>query len=263
MSLPIARLTNGQGRINARPGGIPNVRGVRMRRVPLTLIALCAGAAASLPLASPASAAAPAVGSHVRGVAAGSPAGPGAGADALSPSTAGPASEAHHVPTGPPGAAFYRPPASLPRVHGTPIWMRVAPRNVRLSAGARTWLVLYRSTSLNGRAIAVSGSISIPRGRPPRGGWPVVSYAPGTTGVAARCAATRIPGSEAVNYVVPELNSWLRRGYAVLRTDDEVLGVPGGRLSYLIGHSEARGVLDIVRAARAIDPRISGRVVIA
>ena len=234
-----------------------------MRRVPLTLIALCAGAAASLPLASPASAAAPAVGSHVRGVAAGSPAGPGAGAGALSPSTAGPASAAHHVPTGPPGAAFYRPPASLPRVHGTPIWMRVAPRNVRLSAGARTWLVLYRSTSLNGRAIAVSGSISIPRGRPPRVGWPVVSYAHGTTGLAARCAPTRIPASATVNYVVPELNSWLRRGYAVVRTDYEGLGVPGGRFSYFIGHSEARGVLDIVRAARAIDPRISGRVVIA
>ena len=91
----------------------------------------------------------------------------------------------------------------------------------------------------------------------------MVSWAPGTTGVAARCAATRIPGSEAVNYVVPELNSWLRRGYAVLRTDYEGLGVPGGRFSYFIGHSEARGVLDIVRAARVIDPRIGRRLVIA
>ena len=173
------------------------------------------------------------------------------------------ASAAEGVRTGPAGAAFYRPPASLPRVHGAPIWMRAAQGGVRLSAGARTWLVLYRSTSLDGRPIAVSGSISIPRGTPPRGGWPVVSWAPGTTGVAARCAATRIPGSEAVNYVVPELNSWLRRGYAVLRTDYEGLGVPGGRFSYLIGHSEARGVLDIVRAARAIDARIGRRLVIA
>jgi pimeloyl-ACP methyl ester carboxylesterase len=172
-------------------------------------------------------------------------------------------SAAHGVRTGPAGVAFYRPPGSLPRVHGTPIWVRAAPRDVRLTAGARTWLVLYRSTSLNGRAIAVSGSISIPRGRPPRGGWPVVSWAPGTTGVAARCAATRIPASEAVSYVVPELNSWLRRGYAVVRTDYEGLGVPGERFSYLIGHSEARGVLDIVRAAGAIDARIGGRVVIA
>ena len=39
-----------------------------MRKVPLTLIAICAAAAASLPLASPASATTPAVGSHVRGV---------------------------------------------------------------------------------------------------------------------------------------------------------------------------------------------------
>ena len=84
----------------------------------------------------------------------------------------------------------------------------------------------------------------------------MVSYAHGTTGVAARCAPTRIPAgplaSATVNYVVPELNSWLRRGYAVVRTDYEGLGVPGGRFSYLIGHSEARGVLDIVRAADAM-----------
>ena len=55
-------------------GGHPKVRGVRMRKVPLTLIAICAAVAASLPLASPASAATRAVGSHVRGVT-GSPAG--------------------------------------------------------------------------------------------------------------------------------------------------------------------------------------------
>ena len=71
------------------------------------------------------------------------------------------------------------------------------------------------------------------------------------------------PWRRALAYVVPELNSWLRRGYAVLRTDYEGLGVPGGRFSYLIGHSEARGVLDIVRAARAIDARIGRRLVIA
>jgi hypothetical protein len=46
--------------------------------------------------------------------------------------------------------------------------------------------------------------------------------------VAAGCAATRIPASESVSYVVPELNSWLRHGYAVVRTDYEGLGVPGG-----------------------------------
>ena len=169
------------------------------------------------------------------------------------------ASAAEGVRTGPAGAAFYRPPASLPRVHGAPIWMRAAQGGVRLSAGARTWLVLYRSTSLDGRPVAVSGSIAIPRGTPPRGGWPVVSWAPGTTGVAARCAATRIPGSEVVNYVVPELNSWLRRGGRRLRRARSA----GGRLSYLIGHAEARGVLDIVRAARAIDARIGRRLVIA
>jgi pimeloyl-ACP methyl ester carboxylesterase len=50
----------------------------------------------------------------------------------------------------------------------------------------------------------------------------------------------------------------LRAGIAVARTDYEGLGTPGPH-PYLSGLSEARSVIDIVRAAREIEPRIGRR----
>jgi len=158
---------------------------------------------------------------------------------------------------GPPGTAFYKPPSPLPgHRHGDLIWSR--PIANPLTSADHTTLVLYRSTSLDGKAIAVSGTVSFPKGRPPKGGWPVISWAHMGTGVADRCAPSRIPHDLFVAYVVPQLNAWLRQGYAITRSDYEGLGTPGTH-PYLIGHSEARGVIDIVRAAGRLDSRISRR----
>jgi pimeloyl-ACP methyl ester carboxylesterase len=62
--------------------------------------------------------------------------------------------------------------------------------------------------------------------------------------------------------VYPEFDAWLGRGYALARTDYEGLGTPGAH-PYLIGRSEGRGVLDIVRAARHLDSRVGRRFVSA
>jgi dipeptidyl aminopeptidase/acylaminoacyl peptidase len=58
------------------------------------------------------------------------------------------------------------------------------------------------------------------------------------------------------------LNRWLKAGYAVVQTDYEGLGTPGDH-PYLIGVSEGRSVLDMVRAARKLDSSLGKRVVIA
>ena len=67
-------------------------------------------------------------------------------------------------------------------------------------------------------------------------------------------------GTEGLNESM--LVSWIKAGYAVVRTDYEGLGGPAPH-PYLIGTSEGRGVLDIVRAARQLDPHLSDRVVIS
>jgi pimeloyl-ACP methyl ester carboxylesterase len=150
---------------------------------------------------------------------------------------------------GPAGDAFYTPPTPLPGGgHGAPIWAR---------GGAGRRLLLYRSTGVTGKAVAVSATLSVPKGRPPKGGWPVISWAHGTTGIADKCAPSRARAS-----LSPLLRRWVKAGFAVVQTDYEGLGTPGEH-PYLIGASEGRSVLDAVRAARRLDKRLSRRFVIA
>ncbi len=166
---------------------------------------------------------------------------------------------------GPSGLAFYSP-DKVPGGHGKLIWQRNAKAGVKLKKAKTNKLVLYSSRSPQGERIAVSGSISLPKGKAPKKGWPVISYAHGTTGVADSCAPSRNkPGGVAdayINYTDPQLNSWLKAGYAVLRTDYQGLGTEGPH-PYLVGTSEGRSVLDIVRAARDLYPKVGKKFLIA
>ncbi|HEX5910028.1 MAG TPA: lipase family protein [Thermoleophilaceae bacterium] len=175
---------------------------------------------------------------------------------------AAPASAATTKPLkAPSGLAFYKPPAKLPgKTHGDVIWSRPATGKSRLS-GAGTRLVLYRSVGARGKPVAVSGLVSVPRGKAPKGGFPVISWAHGTTGIADKTAPTRLAGAS--EYIRTSLlEAWIKKGYAVVRTDYEGLGTPGVH-PYLIGRSEGRSVLDIVRAARELDDDVSGRLAIS
>jgi pimeloyl-ACP methyl ester carboxylesterase len=170
------------------------------------------------------------------------------------------------ITKGPKGLAFYKPPKGLPKQHGTLIWARKASGLVPLADARYTKLVLYSSRTPQGAKDAVSGSVSVPKGKPPKGGWPVITWAHGTTGVADVCAPSRNsvtnPSQPSISYIYPDLNEWLRAGYAVVQTDYQGLGTPG-KHPYLIGEAEGRSVLDIVTAARQLDPKISKRFLIA
>jgi acetyl esterase/lipase len=180
-------------------------------------------------------------------------------AAAAAPATA---SAADHVRKGPRGAAFYTPPKTVHGKHGALIWARRQTGRDALKR-ARDTLLLYRSTGLGGSKIAVSGSLAVPRGKAPKGGWPVITYAHGTTGAADRCAPTRgYDAGHLTSYAYPLLRRWVRAGYAVVRTDYQGLGTPGVH-EYLVGEAEGRSVLDAVRAARRVAPSLSKRFVIA
>ncbi len=170
------------------------------------------------------------------------------------------------VPHGPGGLAFYTPPSPLPAgKHGAAIRARPLRGAPALEPASRNVLLLYRSTGSGGRAIAVSGTVAVPRGRAPKGGWPVIAYGHGTTGIADQCAPTRDRDGTAVHpynaYAYPLLERWLKAGYAVVRTDYQGLGTPGTH-EYLDGLVEGRSMLDAVRAARRVAP-LARRVVIA
>jgi dienelactone hydrolase len=165
---------------------------------------------------------------------------------------------------GPGGAAFYKPPKHLHGKHGGLIWARKQTGKDALKGARTNELLLYRSKDLHGKATAVSGSLSLPKGKAPKGGWPIITYAHGTTGSADACAPTRgYDKSNLTSYAFPLLRGWLKAGYAVVRTDYDGLGTPGVH-QYLVGQSEGRSVLDAVRAARGFAPKkLSKRYMIA
>jgi acetyl esterase/lipase len=106
--------------------------------------------------------------------------------------------------------------------------------------------ILYRSTGLNGEPIEVSGAIYWNPGAAPPGGRNVIAWAHPTSGVVRACAPSLMPDNASLIWGLADI---LAKGYVVVATDYPGLGTPGIH-PYLIGISEARAVLDSVRAAR-------------
>ena len=164
------------------------------------------------------------------------------------------------------GDAFYT--ASAKQIKagkpGSVIWSRevkkTANGRVALPSASKTILVLYRSLDPKGNPIAVSGTIDLPKGKEPKGGFKVISWAHGTVGAADVCAPSRnVAGGPADDYITftnGRGDGWLKAGYAVVRTDYEGLGTPGPH-RYLIGASEGRGVVEIMLAAHQLYPKLS------
>ena len=144
-------------------------------------------------------------------------------------------------------ASFYRPPSPLPDAPpGTIIRSQPLPSDPGLPAGTRSWRVLFHTTSLSGADLAESGVVVVPGGAPPPGGFPIVSWAHGTTGVASGCAPS-VSGTS----TIPYLAALVHDREIVTATDYRGLGSPG-RHPYLVGASEAEDVLDAARAARSL-----------
>lgn len=162
----------------------------------------------------------------------------------------------------PAGDAFYHPPLSLPDgAPGDPIHVRRLDNTTAALEAGENWLVLYRSQDVRGEPVATAGIIALPdrdEHPVPDGGYPLVSWAHGTVGVANAVAPSRDWGDTGASPMNAHpnglLNSFLRRGWAVAMTDYEALGTgTADHLHpYLLGASEANGVLDIVLAARSL-----------
>lgn len=112
--------------------------------------------------------------------------------------------------------------------------------------------IVYHTIGIGDAPALSSGAIYFPPGTPPPGGWPVIAWAHGTTGVADHCAYS-IGGPVEVARDWAYLGTWLRQGYAIVATDYAGLGT-GGRLAYLNGKVEAHSVVDAVKAATRTFP---------
>ncbi|MEU8898584.1 lipase family protein [Nocardia sp. NPDC048505] len=129
-----------------------------------------------------------------------------------------------------------------------------APEQVRLADADSARRLTYWSRGPRG-PMQSTEMVYLPPGPPPPGGWPIVAYAHGSVGIADQCAFTLQPRAYYLDEVYPAL---LRAGYAVVISDYVGLGTPGTH-PYLDGPSQARSVIDGVRAARAVAPELSDR----
>ncbi len=121
---------------------------------------------------------------------------------------------------------------------------------------AKAWRILYESTAPDGRPIAVSGVVVIPAGAATEGARPIVAWAHPTTGVELQCAPSR---AIFLFQQIQGLRDMVAYGYIVAASDYPGLRTTGPH-PYLVGESEARAVIDSVRAARALaGPEASAR----
>lgn len=155
------------------------------------------------------------------------------------------------------GGSFYEVSASdLAGRPGTIVRLEALPSPPGASAAYR---MLYRSRDHGGRPIVVSGIAAIPVRRPDGGGRPIVSWAHGTTGIAARCAPSI--GADVFGRIAG-FQGLMAYGAIVVATDYHGLGAPS-RAAYLVAASEAHTVIDAVRAARALPDAHAGRTYVA
>ncbi len=119
--------------------------------------------------------------------------------------------------------------------------------------------ILYRSTGQTGNPITVSGMVFIPKGKAPAGGWPIVAWGHGTSGVGDACAPSKHPDLyDNTNWPVylKQVNRLLKQGYLVVASDFEGLGTPGVH-SYLMSDALGKATIDGVRAAKSLVPKSS------
>jgi pimeloyl-ACP methyl ester carboxylesterase len=158
-------------------------------------------------------------------------------------------------------------PSSLgpPAARGALVWAKPLNTAAALPSAAQNYLVLYHSRSPDDSDVVVSGTVAIPAGNPPTGGWPMITWTHGTTGLAPRCAPSNdtVDGPEHRYLSITQaiLDGFVKRGYVVVATDYEGFGAVNTP-AYLVGSAEARSAIDIMRAARKIDLAIGTRYVV-
>ncbi len=149
-------------------------------------------------------------------------------------------------------SGFYTPPSNLPNEPaGTLIRYQKVTGVPQVPAGATAYRIMFISRTIYNKEIPESGYAIIPTTKAPAGGYTVLSWAHGTTGVAQICAPSLFGGP-----LMPGLSNFLADNFLIAATDYEGLGTSVTIHPYLVGQSEGQGVLDAAKAVRQI-PNVS------
>lgn len=118
--------------------------------------------------------------------------------------------------------------------------------------------ILYHSRAATGEDVASSGVVLFPaEKKAPPGGWPVIAWAHGSSGVARTCA----PSLRRNLVQGPLLSMYVDLGYAIIATDYTGLGTKF-RNAYLDAPSNAMDVISSIPAARKAVPQLGSRWIV-
>jgi len=136
---------------------------------------------------------------------------------------------------------------SLPPV-GSVVAHSVLKKELWVPGTRAAYKLKYVTTDPFGHRAYSTGEVMLPWGKMPAGGWPVISWAHGTSGLGDACAPSKIgPALRARDFYY--LQQWLKQGYAIVASDYVGLGTPG-LMPYLDGRTTAHNVVDMVKAGR-------------
>jgi len=116
--------------------------------------------------------------------------------------------------------------------------------------------ITYASTNAFDGTTQVSGTVFVPQGTPPSGGWPIVAYGHSTTGIQSDCAPSL--DSTLLHFSAP-ITGLVQAGYVVVMSDYQGLGLDQWRHPYLDSTTLGYNVIDSVKAARKLVPDASDR----
>jgi len=119
-------------------------------------------------------------------------------------------------------------------------------------------VMTYKMKGVNGTETQATALLFTPKTAPPAGGWPIVAWAHGTTGIADACAPSRHPLTIPATFgpgnptIKNMIDSFLKEGYVVVAPDYEGLGEPSGKEihPYLNVKSAAYSITDAVVATK-------------
>lgn len=114
------------------------------------------------------------------------------------------------------------------------------------SVAAESSILTYKMLGQSGQEVQATSLVFTPNTQPPVGGWPIVVWAHGTTGVADVCAPSKAALADSTKDLISKL---LAAGYVVVAPDYEGLGTPGIH-PFLNVKSEAFSITDAVVATR-------------
>ncbi|MGQ1285837.1 alpha/beta hydrolase [Acinetobacter baumannii] len=114
------------------------------------------------------------------------------------------------------------------------------------SVAAESSILTYKMLGQSGQEVQATSLVFTPNTPPPVGGWPIVVWAHGTTGVADVCAPSKAALADSTKDLISKL---LAAGYVVVAPDYEGLDTPGIH-PFLNVKSEAFSITDAVVATR-------------